>query len=82
MLGEGVKQIDYSRVIPDAPVHRGFDRFFGTAGCPGRLRHIFRRASKADVEVMVGRIDDRCPPVEGGQVGTSVTVNATYQMTR
>jgi hypothetical protein len=22
------------------------------------------------------------PPVEGGQVGTSVTVNVTYQMTR
>ncbi len=32
---EGVKQIDYSRSIPDAPVHRGFDRFFGTACCPG-----------------------------------------------
>jgi arylsulfatase A-like enzyme len=32
---EGVKQIDYARAIPDAPVHRGFDRFFGTAGCPG-----------------------------------------------
>jgi arylsulfatase A-like enzyme len=32
---EGVKQIDYSRPIPDAPIHRGFDRFFGTAGCPG-----------------------------------------------
>ena len=32
---EGVKRIDYSRAIPDAPVHRGFDRFFGTACCPG-----------------------------------------------
>jgi arylsulfatase A-like enzyme len=32
---EGVKLIDYSRAIPDAPVHRGFDRFFGTACCPG-----------------------------------------------
>jgi arylsulfatase A-like enzyme len=31
---EGVKMIDYSRAIPDAPVHRGFDRFFGTACCP------------------------------------------------
>lgn len=31
---EGVKQIDYSRPIPDAPVHRGFDLFFGTACCP------------------------------------------------
>ncbi|MGL6074703.1 MAG: sulfatase family protein [Fimbriiglobus sp.] len=31
---EGVKQIDYSRAIPDAPIHRGFDRFFGTACCP------------------------------------------------
>jgi arylsulfatase A-like enzyme len=32
---EGVKRIDYSRAIPDAPIHRGFDRFFGTACCPG-----------------------------------------------
>jgi arylsulfatase A len=32
---EGVRRIDYSRAIPDAPIHRGFDRFFGTACCPG-----------------------------------------------
>ena len=32
---EGVKMIDYKRAIPDAPIHRGFDRFFGTACCPG-----------------------------------------------
>jgi arylsulfatase A-like enzyme len=32
---EGVKRIDFSRPIPDAPIHRGFDRFFGTACCPG-----------------------------------------------
>jgi arylsulfatase A len=32
---EGVKLIDYSRAIPDAPIHRGFDRFFGTVCCPG-----------------------------------------------
>ncbi|MEY2878934.1 MAG: hypothetical protein RLZZ15_1314, partial [Verrucomicrobiota bacterium] len=31
---EGVKRIDYARAIPDAPIHRGFDRFFGTACCP------------------------------------------------
>ncbi len=31
---EGVKMIDYARAIPDAPIHRGFDRFFGTACCP------------------------------------------------
>jgi arylsulfatase A-like enzyme len=31
----GVQMIDYSRTIPDAPIHRGFDRFFGTACCPG-----------------------------------------------
>jgi arylsulfatase A len=31
---EGVKLIDYARAIPDAPIHRGFDRFFGTACCP------------------------------------------------
>jgi arylsulfatase A len=30
----GVQMIDYSRAIPDAPIHRGFDRFFGTACCP------------------------------------------------
>ena len=32
---EPVKRIDYSRPIPDAPVHRGFDHFFGTACCSG-----------------------------------------------
>jgi arylsulfatase A len=32
---EGVRQVDFSRAIPDAPIHRGFDRFFGTAACPG-----------------------------------------------
>ena len=32
---EGVKMIDYTRNIPDAPIHRGFDQFFGTASCPG-----------------------------------------------
>ena len=31
---DAVKRIDYSRAIPDAPIHRGFDRFFGTACCP------------------------------------------------
>ncbi|MCX6226953.1 MAG: sulfatase-like hydrolase/transferase [Bacteroidia bacterium] len=31
---EGVKMIDYSRAIPDGPVNRGFDLFFGTACCP------------------------------------------------
>lgn len=31
---EGVKRIDYSRSIPDSPIYRGFDRFFGTACCP------------------------------------------------
>ena len=31
---EGVKQVDYSRPIPDGPVHRGFDHFFGTVCCP------------------------------------------------
>ena len=29
-----VKRIDYARPIPDAPIHRGFDHFFGTACCP------------------------------------------------
>jgi arylsulfatase A len=32
---DGVQRIDFSRAIPDGPVHRGFDRFFGTANCPG-----------------------------------------------
>ncbi len=31
---EAVKRIDYSRPIPDGPVDRGFDYFFGTACCP------------------------------------------------
>jgi arylsulfatase A-like enzyme len=31
---DAVELIDYSRAIPDAPIHRGFDQFFGTACCP------------------------------------------------
>ncbi len=31
---DAIKRIDYSRPIPDAPIHRGFDHFFGTACCP------------------------------------------------
>ncbi|MDH3584087.1 MAG: arylsulfatase [Phycisphaerae bacterium] len=31
---EGVRQVDYSRAIPDAPIHRGFDHFYGTVCCP------------------------------------------------
>ena len=31
---EPVQRIDYSRSIPDGPIHRGFDHFFGTACCP------------------------------------------------
>lgn len=31
---EAVERIDFSRAIPDAPVHSGFDEFFGTACCP------------------------------------------------
>ena len=31
---EPVQHIDYTRAIPDAPIHRGFDHFFGTACCP------------------------------------------------
>lgn len=32
---EPVNRIDFSRSIPDAPIHRGFDHFFGTACCCG-----------------------------------------------
>lgn len=31
---EGVKKVDYSRHIPDGPIHQGFDSFFGTVSCP------------------------------------------------
>ena len=31
---EAVKRIDYSRAVPDGPIHRGFDEFFGTVSCP------------------------------------------------
>ena len=31
---EGVRQIDYNRPIPDGPLHRGFDQFYGTVSCP------------------------------------------------
>lgn len=29
-----VRRVDYSRAIPDSPIHRGFDHFFGTVACP------------------------------------------------
>lgn len=29
-----VQSVDYSRPIPDGPINRGFDQFFGTASCP------------------------------------------------
>ena len=31
---EAVQRVDYSRPCPDAPIHRGFDVFFGTVCCP------------------------------------------------
>ena len=31
---KAVQKIDYTRAIPDGPIHRGFDAFFGTACCP------------------------------------------------
>jgi arylsulfatase A-like enzyme len=31
---EGVKRVDFSRPVTDGPLHRGFDRFFGTVCCP------------------------------------------------
>jgi len=31
---EAVQRVDYSRASPDAPIHRGFDVFFGTVCCP------------------------------------------------
>ena len=31
---KGVQQIDYSRPIPDGPINRGFDTFYGTVCCP------------------------------------------------
>ncbi len=31
---EGVQQADFSRSIPDGPIHRGFDQFYGTVCCP------------------------------------------------
>jgi arylsulfatase A len=31
---DGIRQVDFSRAISDAPIHRGFDTFLGTACCP------------------------------------------------
>jgi len=31
---KAVERIDYDRAIPDAPIQRGFDHFFGTVSCP------------------------------------------------
>ncbi len=31
---ERVRRVDFTKPIPDGPIHRGFDDFFGTACCP------------------------------------------------
>ena len=31
---ERVRRVDFSRKIPDGPLNRGFDQFFGTVACP------------------------------------------------
>ena len=31
---DAARRIDFTRPIPDSPIHRGFDQFFGTACCP------------------------------------------------
>lgn len=31
---ERVRRVDFSKPIPDGPLHRGFDRFYGTVACP------------------------------------------------
>ena len=31
---EALQRSDFARAIPDAPIHRGFDHFFGTVCCP------------------------------------------------
>jgi len=31
---DAVRRTDFTKPIPDAPIHRGFDEFFGTACCP------------------------------------------------
>ena len=32
---DAIQRIDFSKNIPDAPIHRGFDHFYGTACCSG-----------------------------------------------
>ena len=31
---DAVRNTDFTRPIPDSPIHRGFDEFFGTTACP------------------------------------------------
>ena len=31
---ERVRRVDFSKPIPDGPLHRGFDSFYGTVACP------------------------------------------------
>ena len=31
---ERVRRVDFERPVPDGPLHRGFERFFGTVACP------------------------------------------------
>ncbi len=55
-----VKRIDYTRAIPDAPIHRGFDFFFGTVCCPTTdWLYAFIEGDK--IPVPPTRIVDRAP---------------------
>lgn len=56
---EAVRRIDYSRSIPDGPIQRGFNHFFGTACCP-------------TTDWLYGYIDrDRIPIPPSGQIDKS-----------
>ncbi len=57
---EAVKRIDWNRTIPDGPVHRGFDHFFGTACCP-TTDWLYAYIENDRIPVPPTRIVDRTP---------------------
>jgi arylsulfatase A len=55
-----IERIDYARSIPDAPIHRGFDHFYGTACCP-TTDFLYAFIDGDRIPVPPTRLHDRTP---------------------
>ena len=57
---KAVQRVDYSRPCPDAPIHRGFDQFFGTVCCP-TTDWLYAYMDGDRIPVLPTKIVDRTP---------------------